>query len=278
MKYAVETHVGTIRTIAMHYVNNVPYLVSGGVDESIRLFNLSEAREQGTILFHHGDISALAFAGDDIMLSAGSDGKVVLWKTKDWSRLRNLGSHKSTVSHLCVHPSNKVALSVGVDRTLRLWNLIKGSIGFTRRLTEPALKVLFSPDAAVYALLYATSIVVCSTADGEESFRVKNAQGWNDMAYLENGEIVAVGNDKQLHLLSREGKEIRTIDSHAELRLRTVEVVKIPKEKGLHSFVVTGSSDGRIQVWDVLEEENQLLCEVKTSERLTCCASLMAKC
>lgn len=91
------------------------------------------------------------------------------------------------MSHLCVHPSNKVALSVGVDRTLRLWNLIKGSIGFTRRLTEPALKVLFSPDAAVYALLYATSIVVCSTADGEESFRVKNAQGWNDMAYLEVG-------------------------------------------------------------------------------------------
>lgn len=107
-RYAVETHVGTIRTIAMHYVNNVPYLVSGGVDESIRyscswlfifsLFNLSEAREQGTILFHHGDISALAFAGDDIMLSAGSDGKVVLWKTKDWSRLRNLGSHKCVSS------------------------------------------------------------------------------------------------------------------------------------------------------------------------------------
>ena len=96
---------------------------------------------------------------------------------------------------------------------------------------------------------------------------------------------MVVGNDKMIHLYSREGKldlegkvngrEIRTIASHTDLRLRTVQVVEVPKEKKLNSLVVTGSSDGRIQVWDVFEEEDQLLCEVKTSERLVCCATLM---
>ena len=99
---------------------------------------------------------------------------------------------------------------------------------------------------------------------------------------------MVVGNDKMIHLYSREGKldlegkvsgrEIRTIASHTDLRLRTVQVVEVPKEKKLDSLVVTGSSDGRIQVWDVLEEEDQLLCEAKTSERLVCCATLMKNC
>lgn len=74
------------------------------------------------------------------------------------------------------------------------------------------------------------------------------------------------------------GREIRTIESHTELRLRTVQVVEVPKEKKLNSLVITGSSDGHIQLWDVFEEENQLLCEVKTSERLVCCATLKMNC
>ena len=99
---------------------------------------------------------------------------------------------------------------------------------------------------------------------------------------------MAVGNDKLIHLYSREGKsglegrlrgrEIRTIESHTDLRLRTVQAVEVPKEKKLSSLVVTGSSDGHIQVWDVFEEEDQLLCEVKTSGRGVCCASLMMNC
>ena len=58
------------------------------------LFNLTEAKEQGTILFHHGDVNAIEFAGKEMFLSGGSDGKVVLWKTKDWSRVKTLGSHR----------------------------------------------------------------------------------------------------------------------------------------------------------------------------------------
>lgn len=62
------------------------------------LFNLAEAKEQGTILFHHGDVNAIEFAGKEMLLSGGSDGKVVLWKTKDWSRVKTLGSHRYFLS------------------------------------------------------------------------------------------------------------------------------------------------------------------------------------
>lgn len=69
-------------------------------------------------------------------------------------------------------------------------------------------------------------------------------------------------------------REKHCIESNTELRLRTVEAVKVP-EKEAKSLLVTGSSDGSIQLWDVDAEEDHMLASVKTSERITCCTSLM---
>ena len=33
---------------------------------------------------------------------------------------------------------------------MRMWNLVKGRLGFVRKLKEQAFKVLFSPDGAEY--------------------------------------------------------------------------------------------------------------------------------
>ena len=70
-------------------------------------------------------------------------------------------------------------------------------------------------------------------------------------------------------------REVRCIKGNTELRLRTVEMVKIPAGEKMNALVVTGSSDGTIQLWNVDAEENNLLASVKTSERITCCTSLM---
>lgn len=61
---------------------------------TIRLFDLKQAKEVGTILFHTGDITALQFAGTENLISGGADGKIVVWRTQDWTKLHILGSHK----------------------------------------------------------------------------------------------------------------------------------------------------------------------------------------
>lgn len=63
-----------------------------GVTNSI--FNLNEAKESGTILFHQGDIQALAFAGNEFALSGGADGAIAIWKTSDWTKQKILGRHR----------------------------------------------------------------------------------------------------------------------------------------------------------------------------------------
>lgn len=35
-RYAVETHIGSVKSLASSYVGKIPTILSGGVDESIR--------------------------------------------------------------------------------------------------------------------------------------------------------------------------------------------------------------------------------------------------
>jgi WD40 repeat protein len=52
----------------------------------------------------------------------------------DWNVLHVLGGHKGPVLGLGVHPTGKLALSTGRDRTLRLWDLVNGRCSFITRL------------------------------------------------------------------------------------------------------------------------------------------------
>lgn len=47
---------------------------------------------------------------------------------------KTLRGHRGGVVGLAVHPSGKLALSVGRDGTLRTWNLIKGRKAYITKL------------------------------------------------------------------------------------------------------------------------------------------------
>ena len=49
-----------------------------------------------------------------------------MFRARDWVLLRSLKGHKGRVNSVSVHPSGKVALSVGKDRTLYMWDLMRG--------------------------------------------------------------------------------------------------------------------------------------------------------
>lgn len=60
------------------------------------------------------------------LLSASEDGTMCIFHTRDWAVLATLRGHKGRVNSAAVHPSSKVCLSVGKDRTLRMWDMMRG--------------------------------------------------------------------------------------------------------------------------------------------------------
>ena len=73
-----------------------------------------------------GSITHLVFPSRSYLLSASEDGTLCLFRARDWAVLRQLKGHKGRVNSVAVHQSCKVALSVGKDRTLRMWDLMRG--------------------------------------------------------------------------------------------------------------------------------------------------------
>ena len=73
-----------------------------------------------------GSITHLTFPSRSHLLSASEDGTLCLFRARDWAVLRVLKGHKGRVNSVAVHPSGKVALSVGKDRALRMWDLMRG--------------------------------------------------------------------------------------------------------------------------------------------------------
>lgn len=127
-----------------------------------------------------GSITYLSFPTRSHLLSASDDGTICLYHTRDWALLTTLRGHKGRVNSVAIHPSMKVGLSVGKDRTLRMWDLMRGKgsasmkLGKGKPVAESPLllctnsfpegeAVRWTPSGTRFAVTSQTSIDIYST-------------------------------------------------------------------------------------------------------------------
>uniref|UniRef100_A0A8C2B5P5 PAK1 interacting protein 1 n=1 Tax=Cyprinus carpio TaxID=7962 RepID=A0A8C2B5P5_CYPCA len=138
MEWAIEfnlthhAHTASLASVS----SSDQFIATGSKDETIQLYDMNKKTEHGALLHHNGTrVSCLEFYGMSHLLSGGQDGLICVGR----------------VTSLSVHPSGKLALSVGTDKTLQTWNLIEGRSAFIKNL------VLWSPDRVdIYILKSAT--------------------------------------------------------------------------------------------------------------------------
>lgn len=141
--FMFPAHISCIKAVAASPYGG-KWLATGSADEIIKVWDLKRRKEIGGLMHHEGtskhyasctcriihrnlgSITHLEFPSRSHLLSASEDGTLCLFHARDWSVLRALKGHKGHVNSVAVHPSGKVALSVGKDRTLRMWDLMRG--------------------------------------------------------------------------------------------------------------------------------------------------------
>lgn len=78
---------------------------------------------------HNAMINHVRFTPDATHLFSGSsDGSLSATRTGSWISESSWKAPHGTkaVNHISIHPSGKLALTLGADLTLRTWNLVKG--------------------------------------------------------------------------------------------------------------------------------------------------------
>ncbi|KAM7379685.1 hypothetical protein PAMP_005219 [Pampus punctatissimus] len=188
------------------------FVVTGSKDETIQLYDMKKRIEHGALLQHDGTITCLEFYGSSHLLSGGEDGLICVWSTKKWECLKSIKAHKGHVTSLSVHPSGKLALSVGTDKTLRTWNLTNGRSAFIKNIKQNAHIVRWSPDGDKYVVVINDVVTLYDLETASVTGTLKNAKRISSIKFL-NNSILAVAGDDETVKLCDVGKEKWELES-----------------------------------------------------------------
>ncbi|KDQ61940.1 hypothetical protein JAAARDRAFT_31433 [Jaapia argillacea MUCL 33604] len=160
--FAFPAHVSCVKALAAS-PHGGKWLATGSADEIIKVWDLRRRKEIGGLMCHQGSITSLHFPSPSHLLSTSEDGTLSLFHTRDWSVLRTLKGHKGRVNSVAVHPSGKVALSVGKDGVLRMWDLMRGKGVGSVKLGREGEVVRWSTTGSTFAVQSQNTVEIYST-------------------------------------------------------------------------------------------------------------------
>ncbi|KIM32943.1 hypothetical protein M408DRAFT_326639 [Serendipita vermifera MAFF 305830] len=266
--FVFPAHISCVKAVAASPQGG-KWLASGGTDEIIKVWDLRRKKELGSLQQHQGSVTHLSFPTRTHLLSASEDGTMVIYHTRDWSVMATLKGHRDRVNDVAVHPSAKVCLSVGKDRTLRMWDLMRGKGSASMKLGKEGECVRWTPSGTRFAISSGLGIEVYST-------KMALLQSITHSARIHNIGFCKGPNGQDLLLVAAEDKRVTlyllpNLDSEHESS--DEDDIAIPREnppvfaylsghtnrvKALDilvsqgsTFVATVSSDGRIHLYDL---------------------------
>lgn len=102
---------------------NQKYLISGGNDQIVKVWETSTKRPCGEVTWHTGKISALACT-DEFVFSASS-GKIIVWDLLEKKKQQELVYHEGEILSLHISGDKSKLVSIGSDQKIVIWNPYK---------------------------------------------------------------------------------------------------------------------------------------------------------
>ncbi|KAH9940771.1 WD40 repeat-like protein [Epithele typhae] len=271
LKYAFDlkpififpAHVSCIKSVSASPEGG-KWLATGSDDEIIKVWDLRRRKEIGGLMHHQGSITHLVFPSRSYLLSASEDGTLCLFRARDWAVLRELKGHKGRVNSVAVHKSCKVALSVGKDRTLRMWDLMRGKGSASIKLGKEGELVRWSVDGSIFGVQTQNTIDIYNT-DMELLHTVTHPSRIQDIHFCKRiigeGDLLLVGaEDKKLTIYTVPDDRTQIPAVIAEMvghsnRVKAVDAIRISLPEGSSrestTVVCTVSSDGKVRLYDL---------------------------
>ncbi|KAI6149601.1 WD40-repeat-containing domain protein [Pisolithus tinctorius] len=264
--FIFPAHVSHIKAVAASPGGK--WLATGSADEIIKVWDLARRKEIGGLMHHEGSITYLEFPSRSHLLSASEDGTLSLFHARDWVVLRTFKGHKGRVNSVAIHPSGKIALSVGQDRTLRMWDLMRGKGSASIKLGKEGEIVRWSVGATFFIVQYHSTLEIFST-DMVLRHTLSHASRIHSVRFCRwagSGELMLVAaEDKKVsiyHFLEDPEKPpsiIAEMIGHSN-RVKAVETLEVAvpepetntkNARKSTTIACTISSDGNIFVYDL---------------------------
>ncbi|KAK4057751.1 Protein mak11 [Microbotryomycetes sp. JL221] len=218
-----------------------------------------------------------------MLMAASTDSSITLYRVRDWILLRSLKGHKGRVNSVDAHPAGRVALSVGQDKMLRMWDLVAGKAVSTMKLGVEGDVVRWNTDGTKLAVIcgnqltvYGIDMTVLHALSGPSRFhdvqftyypldKQDETQSEYMLVACEDGKtrVFDIANPS-VHEDDEEDEEATTTLEPVALltghksRVKMLDVLEVarPDQPTSTIAVVSASSDGFINVYDLAPVAN----------------------
>ncbi|XP_050506568.1 p21-activated protein kinase-interacting protein 1-like [Diabrotica virgifera virgifera] len=249
--FASHDHSASIRSLTRcdHYV------ASGGADDRIIIYDFRMRKEHCMLSHHSSTVTCLDFTPNHSHILSGSqDGLLAITRVGNWQveKLWDKAHKGSAIIDIAVHPTGKLALTLGDDCTLRTWNLVKGRQAYAVNLKSKSkdpksiFKICWAADGVRFILYGGKYTEIWGTESGgilqviEHDVKVSSCIWYSDKKILVGYE------DGNISLVKLSSLKKTTNKVHKD---RVKVLAKF------EDWIISGSSSGEIKVCNKALEE-----------------------
>ncbi|CAK0776679.1 hypothetical protein CCP4SC76_6230002 [Gammaproteobacteria bacterium] len=195
---------GAVTSVAFSPNRNI--MASGGMDRTVRLWEMDTNKLLATLIGHEGAVCSIAFTPDGhILASGGWDGTVRLWEVASGNPIATLSGSKGVYS-VAFSLNGDILVSGSIDKTIDIWEIATGNSSNPRKigLNDAVRSIVFLNDH-VLAAASGKKVFLIDIAD-KASVRIINS-----FLHKEPVESIAISTDKKMLAAGGMGTAISTI-------------------------------------------------------------------
>jgi len=235
------SHTGSVTSVA--FSPDGKYIVSGSQDKTIKVWVFESGELIHSLADHYEGIYSVKVSPDGKYIISGSDDTTVkLWDFSTGNLIRTLEGHeycrvredkgaletknKNIIMDVLISPNEKYVLGKYLDLTIEVWELLTGKHLVTFEGYENGFtSIIFSPDSK-YLIAGLSFLYPPNETEREEDLRFNNG----------DIEIYEVSTGRLISTFTQHKGWVNSIDVSPDGR-----------------FIVSGSEDKTVRVWDFLE-------------------------
>ncbi|KAI8087185.1 WD40-repeat-containing domain protein [Thamnidium elegans] len=246
----LKGHKGPVNDVC--YNKSGQYCLSAGKDRSVRLWNPATGLLLQTYNGHARDVLTVAVSSDNGKIASGGvDRTVLLWDVSSGEITRRYTAHWERVNAVAFNDDSTVLLSGSFDATIRLWDL--------RSSNFQPIQVIEDCKDSIMSIDVKGVEIAASCADGKlRTYDLRMGELKEDYIgpaltsakISKDGHCILVSSlDSTMRLMDKSnGRLLNEFKGHKHNEYKIESVLS-----NTDAFAITGSEDGKVYIYDVLE-------------------------